>query len=108
MLNSITLKTSSISTILGEEGGGRSEKESENRRKRELQKLLRVRVVMWWGGRLHMVLRKLLRFRVFSRGGGGTGEGVFYKTTNERNFEYFAFEYSLGEGEAAYRTSKTS
>ena len=46
-----------------------------------------------------MVLQKLLRFRVLSRGGGGgTGEGVFYKTTNERNFEYFAFEYSLGEG----------
>ena len=34
---------------------------------------------MWGGGRLRMVLRKLLRFRVFSRGEGERGKVCFTK-----------------------------
>ena len=63
--------------------------------------------IHWGRGKLHIELRKLLRFRVFNRVGGG---GVFYHTTKEQNFKnFFDLEYSGGEGGGGtYRTSKTS
>ena len=61
--------------------------------------------IHWGRGKLHIELRKLLRFRVFNRVGGG---GVFYHTTKEQNFKnFFDLEYSGGGG-GTYRTSKTS
>ena len=60
--------------------------------------------IHWGRGKLHIELRKLLRFRVFNRVGVG---GVFYHTTKEQNFKnFFDLEYSGGGG--TYRTSKTS
>ena len=59
--------------------------------------------IHWGRGKLHIELRKLLRFRVFNRVGGG---GVFYHTTKEQNFKnFFDLEYS-GGGEVLIELQK--